>query len=127
MAPVTATFVFFLGVLLTALAINTTRRRMHFGRNLDGPAKESIRRASRAHGNSLEHGLVFTLLLFFAELQGVEATWLQGLAGAFLLARLSYVFGYYNKPVSTPMRIGAGVTYVLELVLLNLLGVALFL
>jgi len=127
MAPIAATFVFFLGVLLTALAINTTRLRLRFGRDLDAAAKESIRRASRTHGNSVEHGVVFTLLLFFAELQGVDAGWLQALGGAFLVARLAYAYGYYKKPVSTPMRIGAGVTYALELILLNLLGVALFL
>ncbi len=127
MAPVSTTFVFFLGVLLTALAINTTRRRMRHGRDLDAAAKESIRRASRAHGNSVEHGVVFTLLLFFAELQGVDPPWLQGLAAAFLLARLAYAYGYYKRPVSLPMRVGAGLTYVLELLLLNLLGAALFL
>ena len=52
---------------------------------------------------------------------------LQALAVAFLAARLAYAYGYYKRPVSLPMQIGAGLTYVLELVLLNLLGVALFL
>ena len=52
MAPITATFALFLGVGLTGLAINTTRLRVRFGRDLDKPAKEAIRRASRAHGNT---------------------------------------------------------------------------
>ncbi len=127
MPTVSATFVFFLGVLITALAINTTRLRLHYGRELDKHAKEAIRRASRSHGNCVEHGVVFALVLLFAELRNVDPLWLQALATTFLAARLIYVFGYYRRPVSLPMQIGAGVTYAVEVVLLNLLGVSLFL
>ncbi|HFE47608.1 MAG TPA: hypothetical protein ENJ18_19320 [Nannocystis exedens] len=127
MPTISATFVFFLGLLITALAINTTRLRLHYGRELDKHAKEAIRRASRSHGNSVEHGVVFALVLLFAELRGVDASWLWALAIIFLAARLIYVFGYYRRPVSLPMQIGAGVTYATEIVLLNLLGASLFL
>ena len=126
MATTSATFVFFLGALLTALAINTSRLRRRFGRDLDADAKESIRRASRTHGNTLEHGVVFALLLYFSELQAVSPTLLKVVAALFIIARLAYAFGYYRRPVSVPMQIGAGLTYALEILLLNLLGAALF-
>ncbi|MCA9660245.1 MAG: MAPEG family protein [Myxococcales bacterium] len=126
MAPITATFALFLGVGLTGLAINTTRLRVRFGRDLDKPAKEAIRRASRAHGNTVEHGLTVTVLMFFAETHGVGAAWLQAIAALFLGARVLYAFGYLTRPTSPPMQIGAATTYALEILLLNLLALALF-
>jgi len=126
MFTTSATFVLFLGILLTALAINTTRLRRRFGRNLDADAKEQIRRASRSHGNTIEHGMLFAILLFSSELQGADLCLLKTLGALFIAARVVYAYGYYSRPVSLPMQIGAGLTYALELVLLNVLGAALF-
>ncbi|MEZ4449758.1 MAG: MAPEG family protein [Nannocystaceae bacterium] len=125
MAPITASFAAIVGALLTALAINTTRLRLRHGRNLTPEATESIRRASRAHGNTFEHGVPLLLLMFFAETHGAPHTWLCVIGTAFVVARFFYVYGMLTRPASTPMRIGAGSTYALEIVLLNVLVVTL--
>jgi uncharacterized membrane protein YecN with MAPEG domain len=125
MAPISASFALLIGALLTALAINTTRLRLRHGRDRSQGALEQIRRASRAHGNTLEHGLLVLLLLFFAETHGASAAALCLLGALFVLARISYVFGMLTRPTSTPMKIGAGLTYTLEITLLSLLARAL--
>ena len=125
MAPVTAVHVALFGALITVLAINTTRCRMRGGKSPDPAAKEAIQRASRAHGNTLEHGLVLLLVLLCAELNGGSATWIWWLGGGFLVARLFYVYGMLTRPVSPPMRFGAGATYALEIVAINYLAVLL--
>lgn len=122
MAPVTSAHAALFGALLTALAINTTRCRLRARRNPDPvAAKEAIGRASRAHGNTLEHGLPLLLLLLCAELNGGSAAWICGIGATFLVARVFYVYGMLTRPASMPMRIGAGTTYLLEIVTINYL------
>lgn len=125
MAPVTAAHAALLGALLTALAINTTRCRMRGGRDPSPDAKEAILRASRAHGNTLEHGLPMVMLLLFAETQGASAGWICGLGTTFFVARAIYIYGMLTRPRSMPMRVGAGLTYALEIAAINLLVVRL--
>lgn len=123
MAPVTSAHAALFGALLTALAINTTRCRLRARRNPDPvAAKEAIGRASRAHGNTLEHGLPLLLLLLCAELNGGSAAWICWIGALFLVARGFYVYGMLTRPASMPMRIGAGTTYVLEIVTINYLA-----
>ena len=59
--------------------------------------------------------------MFLAEVNGVAAHWLCGIGSAFVVARALYVLGMLTRPTSMPMRIGAGGTYLLEIVLLSLL------
>lgn len=125
MAPVTAAHVALFGALITALAINTTRARMRGARSSDPAAKEAIQRASRAHGNTLEHGMVVLLVLLCAELNGASSAWICWLGTLFFVARLFYVYGMITRPVSPPMRFGAGLTYVVEIVAINYLAVVL--
>ncbi|HRI10077.1 MAG TPA: MAPEG family protein [Nannocystaceae bacterium] len=121
MAPITATFTAIFAAMLTALAINTTRQRLRYGRDRTQAATEAIRRASRAHGNTLEHALPLLLVLFFAETHGAAREWLCGLGGAFVLARASYVYGMLTRPTSPPMRLGAGATYSIEVAAIGVL------
>lgn len=121
MAPVTSAHVALFAVLLTALAINTTRHRVRGGRDPSAAAKEATLRASRAHGNTLEHGLPLLLLLLCAELNGAAAAWLCAIGTGFIVARALYVYGMLTRPASMPMRIGAGVTYLLEMIAIGLL------
>ena len=125
MAPITASFAAIIGAMLTALAINTTRVRLRSGREPTPEATEAIRRASRAHGNALEHGLPVLLLMFFAETHGAAHLGLCVVGTLFVIARVFHAYGMLTRPRSLPMRIGAGSTYALEIVLLNLLVVAL--
>lgn len=126
MAPVTSAHAALFGALLTALAINTTRCRLRARRHPDPvAAKEAIGRASRAHGNTLEHGMVVLLVLLCAELNGASSAWICWLGTLFFVARLFYVYGMITRPVSPPMRFGAGLTYAVEIVAINYLAVVL--
>lgn len=122
MVPVTSTFVVLFGALITGLAINTTRQRIRAGREQTPAAKEAIQRASRAHGNTLEHALPMLFMLLCAELNGGTRPWLVTIGVAFLVARLFYTYGMITRPVSPPMRFGAGLTYALEIVALSYLA-----
>lgn len=115
MAPVTSVHVALFGALITALALYTSSCRIRGGRNPDAAAKEAIQRASRAHGNTLEHGMVVLLLMLCAELNGGSEAWLRWIGGLFFAARLFYVYGMLKRPVSPPMRFGATLTYALEI------------
>jgi uncharacterized membrane protein YecN with MAPEG domain len=121
MAPITAAHAALLVSMLTALAINTTRLRMRGGREPDAKAKEAILRASRAHGNTFEHVVPMLLLLLFIELSGGSPAWLWGLGSTFFALRVSYAYGMITRPLSTPMKVGAGGTYVVEIVAINYL------
>lgn len=122
MATVTASFAVFIVLLLTLLAMNTTRMRFSKSRSTDPNDRDLIRRASRAHGNTLEHGLPVLLLMFFYEVNGGDTRILCAIGVAFIVIRFVYVYGMLQRFGSLPMRTGAGLTYLLELVLLGLLA-----
>ncbi len=121
MAPITIAFGSLILLLITLLAVNTTRTRMKTPRDPSPEEREALRRAMRAHGNNFEHGVPVILLLMFYELNGGEANVLCGLGTLYLLARLAYSYGFLSKPASLPQMLGAGVTYLIELALLGLL------
>jgi uncharacterized membrane protein YecN with MAPEG domain len=126
MAPVTASFAVLIILLIVLLAMNTTRLRFTRARSTDPADKEAIRRASRAHGNTFEHGIPLLLLMFFYEIQGGEIRILCIIGTLFLLARAIYVYGMLTRPASQPMQLGASLTYLLELVLVGLLALKVF-
>lgn len=121
MATVTAAFAALIVLLLTILAINTTRLRFGKGRSTDPGDRAQIRAASRAHGNTLEHALPVLLLMFFYEVNGGDTRLLCAIGIAFIVIRIIYVYGMLQRFGSRPMQLGAGLTYLLELVLLALL------
>jgi uncharacterized membrane protein YecN with MAPEG domain len=121
MATVTASFTVLVVLLLTVLAMNTTRLRFSKARSTDPADREAIRRASRAHGNTLEHGLPVLLLMFFYEINGGDIRTLCIIGTVFIAVRLVYAYGILTRPASKPMQMGAGLTYLIELILLGLL------
>ncbi len=124
-APITAAFALAILLLITLLAANTSRLRMRHRGSKDPAAAEEIRRASRAHGNNLEHGIVVILLMLFCELSGAGAPLLGGAGAAYLLARLGYSYGYLTAPGRRAMFFGAAATYAIEAILIVRLGVLL--
>jgi len=120
MATVTASFTVLIVLLLTVLAMNTTRLRFGKGRSTDPDDRARIRAASRAHGNTLEHALPVLLLMFFYEINGGDTRLLCTLGVAFVVIRIIYVYGMLQRFGSRPMQLGAALTYLLELLLLGL-------
>lgn len=125
MFPITMAFGTLIIALIVVLAINTTRTRFKTPRNPSPEQSEALRRAMRAHGNNVEHGVPVILLMMFYELQGGATNLLCGIGAVYLLTRLLYSVGYYQKPAGKLMQLGAGLTYLVELALLGLVGLKL--
>ena len=120
--PITACFAGLIILLITLAAINTTRVRIATaGKWGESEARERIRRASRAHGNTLEHGLPVILLMLLYELLGGNAVLLCSIGSAFLGIRLLYIAGMLTKPGGGAMQVAAGLTYLVELGLIAVL------
>lgn len=84
-------------LLLTALSLNVSRLRIHHRVSFGDGGHKALEVASRAHGNALEQGLLFLLLMVLAELCGAPATGLAGNAALFLVARLAHVSGVFGR------------------------------
>ena len=109
-------FVALLFLVVTGLALNTSRHRLRTRVRFGDGGDDSLRRANRAHGNAIEHVTVIAILLVLLEYQGAAKTWIVLLGTAALIARALHAAAFIGKI----RRIGlAGVitTYSLELLL----------
>lgn len=123
MFPITIAFGTLILLLVTVLAINTTRMRRGTPRDATPEQKEALRRAIRTHGNNFEHGVTVILLMMFYELSGANAATLCSIGVVYLATRLLYSYGYLSKPGSMPQIVSAGVTYLVEVTLIVLIGI----
>ncbi len=106
--------------LLTLLACNVSRHRIHEQvANGDG-GKVVLKKAIRAHGNSVEHVAIFGLIVLALTTTPLPASALGFLVLGFSFARLSHAWGMLG-PQFSARRIGAGLTFLLELVAVALL------
>ena len=124
MFPLTIVFGSLIILLITGLAMNTSRLRAAIRRDSPPEQKEALRLASRTHGNNLEHGLPVILLMMFYEVSGGSAAVLCSIGTVYLTMRVIYSFGYLTKPGKLAQIVGAGVTYLTELVLVVLVLMA---
>jgi len=108
--PVTAATAAMLALLLLLLAIDTVRHRMRL-RTAHGLADDAkLTSASRAHGNLAEHAPIVIILIALLELSRAHHWGLVALAGAFLLARVLHIHGfYYPKEGGPPLTRSLGV------------------
>lgn len=107
-------FVAFNVLLLTLLGLNVTRVRIREQvANGDGN-KPAMRAAIRAHGNGVEHVTVFALVLLALSFAPLPALAMPLLVILFSLARLTHAHGMLARNFTT-RRIGAGLSFTLEL------------
>lgn len=126
MFPITIAFGSLILLLVTVLAVNTSRLRMHLRADSPPEYKEAVRRASRTHGNNFEHGVPVILLMLFYEVSGGSATVLCTIGSVYLGFRAVYSFGYLSNPGRLAQQVGATVTYLTELALIVLVLMAAF-
>ena len=124
MFPITIVFGCLIILLITGLAMNTSRLRAGMRRDSPLEQKEALRLASRTHGNNLEHGLPVILLMLFYEVSSGSAVMLCSIGTVYLATRVVYSIGYLTKPGKLAQIVGAGVTYLTELVLVVLVLMA---
>lgn len=112
-------------LLISVLAINVSRIRMQeqIG-NGDGNNKK-LKKAIRAHINSLEHCIPFALLLWVLNDLQLATSYMAIFSIGFLLTRLMHSYGML-APHFRLRQIGAGLCYVFELAACSTILVILF-
>lgn len=81
-------------LLLTALALLTTRLRVRYKTFAGYGDHSDLQRISRAHGVSFEHLMPMLLLLLLLELCGADHRWVDSFGIAILATRLVHVVGF---------------------------------
>lgn len=97
-ALTTAAFV----VLLTALSAQVSRLRLRYRVSYGHGSHRDLEAAIRAHGNTLEQGLLFLLLLLLCEMALPGALWLGAMGSAFVAARVLYAAAVFLRKL--PLR-----------------------
>jgi len=110
--------------LLTLLAMNISRLRMRERvANGDGGLL-SLKKAIRAHLNGVEHTVVFALVILALTQTQAGPKVLATLVVGFTVARLLHAYGMLASAFDI-RRVGAGMTYLFELMGLAALAAAL--
>jgi uncharacterized membrane protein YecN with MAPEG domain len=107
-------FVLFNVLLLTLLAMNISRLRMQERvANGDGGLL-SLKKAIRAHLNGVEHTVVYALVILALALMQVSPKVMATLVIGFSVSRLLHAYGMLASAFDI-RRVGAGTTYLFEL------------
>jgi uncharacterized membrane protein YecN with MAPEG domain len=109
-------FVGLVSLSITALAINTTRLRNKLNIWAGDGGNDALRRAARAHGNAVEHGVVAAVLLILLEWQRGPVWAVVTLGIAVVAARAAHAAGMLIKDRSI-WGLGVALTYLSELLL----------
>jgi len=71
----------------------------------DSGEHAGLTRAVRRHGNLAENAAIFLIGSALLEMIGGDRLWVEGLCGAFIVARLLHAFGLSLKNTVNPFRI----------------------
>lgn len=115
--PVTAFAAAVCGLLLVFLAVRISMLRLHHKVSLGDGGIAELGRAVRAHGNTMEQVPIFLIQCACYEIYLGAGFFLMGLVAAFLLARLLFAWGLSRQTLSSARRIGAGLTYLTQVLL----------
>ncbi|WP_440110143.1 MAPEG family protein [Acidovorax sp. BL-A-41-H1] len=93
-----ATTLVTLALLLTALSLHVSRLRLRYRQTWGDGGHKELATAIRTHGNTLEQGSLFGLLLLaHAQLPDAPFSALAAVCAVFLLARLLYCAGAFTR------------------------------
>ena len=97
-------------VWITLLALNISRIRIQERVGLGDGGKLSLKKATRAHINALEHTIPFCFIVFILASNGTSQNLLLSLSAVFLISRILHALSY--AMTNNLMRqVSAGVTY----------------
>ncbi|MEC9405814.1 MAG: MAPEG family protein [Abyssibacter sp.] len=103
------------GLLILVLALRVSQLRIRYQVSLGDGGHVSLLRAIRAHANAAEHVPIFlVMLLLLEQLAPAAAVW--SLGGLFVVARCLFSAALLQRSFSRPRQIGAGLTYLCELI-----------
>ncbi len=108
-------FVALQALLLFTLAMRVSLLRIKFKISTGDGDNKTLFAAIRAQGNAIEQVPMFAFLLLALTLNELPSMYLSTLVTAFTLARVAHAVGM-NHQVFIARRLGAGITYLLQLV-----------
>ncbi len=109
-------------ILLLALQVSRLRivKRIAYGDGGDATMNQAI----RAHANAVEHVTIYALMILALSMTAASSTLLAGLVTVFTVSRLIHAYGMLGR-VFNARRVGAGLSYLCELLALLALLVTL--
>jgi uncharacterized protein len=105
-----------LALLLIGLSLNISRLRIRYKQSFGDGGHKDLLLAIRAHGNTLEQGLLFALLMLLMELTQPAWGMLGAVGAVFLLARLLHALAMFQRLLLL-RQIAHGVSVVCQLAL----------
>jgi uncharacterized membrane protein YecN with MAPEG domain len=111
-------------LLVLLLAMNVSRLRMKYKISLGDGGNKCLMTAIRAHCNALEQLPIFTIVMIALTYLAASTTLLSTLVIGFTLARIFHAYGMLYR-VFVARRIGAGFTYIFQLIAAISVGVLL--
>jgi uncharacterized protein len=105
-----------LTLLLIGLSLNISRLRIRYKQSFGDGGHKDLLLAIRAHGNTLEQGLLFALLMLLMELTQPAWGMLGAVGAVFLLARLLHALAMFQRLLLL-RQIAHGVSVVCQLAL----------
>lgn len=118
-------YVFLNAVILYILTANVSRLRLKLGVSVGDGGHKSLVYAMRAHSNGVEQVPIFGLIILALSLLEGSTLLVMVLVLTFSLSRVAHGYGMLCKSFIA-RRIGAGMTYLLQLLGLLVLGFELF-
>jgi len=102
-------------LLVLLLAMNVSRLRIKHKISLGDGGNKCLMAAIRAHCNALEQLPIFAIVMIALTYLGASKTLLAPLVIGFTLARIFHAYGMLYR-VFIARRIGAGFTYIFQLI-----------
>lgn len=104
--PITGIYAGLLAFLLVGLSLRVTFHRRTLRVGLGDGDEVSLTRLIRAHGNFVEYVPIALVLLALAELNGLPALFLHGVALVFLVGRLMHASALSLSASNPLLRVG---------------------
>ena len=103
--PITLTIAAAAALINIWLGARVSQLRIRHKVSIGDAGNERIAARMRAHANFVEYTPIFLVLLAAIELSRGSATWLWGVAIAYIVGRLAHPFGM-DRPAPNPLRMG---------------------
>jgi len=111
-------------LLVLVLAMNVSRLRIKHKISLGDGGNKCLMAAIRSHCNALEQLPIFAMVILALTYLSASTTLLSTLVIGFTLARIFHAYGMLSRAFIA-RRIGAGFTYIFQLIAAVTLGVLL--
>ena len=120
---ITPLYAALLGLVLLALSVRVIASVRAKGIGLGSGGNADYEAIVRSQGNFIEYVPMILILIGFAEAGGASDTWIHGLGGALVVARVLHPIGMSPDPKPNPFRFIGTITTLLTLLISSVLVV----